>query len=207
MQAAANMLAPRRRRPKAPQRPDSITPHRCVVLAVDSGKQGGWSIWAEGRLVQFGELAGYDYDSVLAVVRAATQLAELGGLPCVLVLEQPATYRAGGKRSFTTILGLGASRGVWRAAWQGARESERRIVDAPIATWRSRVLGRGSTRLTRDEVRPLEQHAARGLVIVTLGPAHALKVGPDSAPAVCIGKWASHAGQVAKKLPKGAVSL
>jgi hypothetical protein len=179
-----------------------MSPHHCVVLGVDSGKAGGWSIYAAGKLVQFGELDGFDLEAVCKVVRAALQIAEIADMPAVLVIERPATYRGSGKRSFGTVLGMGATRGVWRAAWQSEGGATRRIVDAPIATWRSQVLGKGwGGRVTREQVRPVEQSMARFIVRSELGEEHAAKVGPDSAPAICIGRWGSHASQVAKRLP------
>lgn len=192
----------RRKRQKAPQPPPSVQPHRCALLAVDAGKEGGWAVYVAGKLVQFGEVKGYDLTAVQAVVAGLVQLAEISSVPMVLVLERPATYRHAGKRSFGTVLGMGAARGVWRAAWVSAGCSERRIVDAPIATWRSRVLGKGwGGAVARETVRQHEQLIARQMVERELGVQRAAAVGPDSAPAILIGKWAAHAPQVAKRLP------
>jgi hypothetical protein len=194
-------VKPPTKRRTVPKPPPSVQPHRAAILAVDAGKQGGWAIFLAGRLVQFGELHGYDLVEVTRVVAALLQLSQIAALPVVLVLERPAEYRRSGARSFSTVLGMGGARGVWRAAWVSAGCSERRIVDAPIATWRSRVLGAGITRLKREQVRPIEQAAARALVIRELGLARAAQVGPDSAPAILIGKYASHAATVAKRIP------
>jgi hypothetical protein len=182
-----------------------MLPHRCVVLGVDAGKAGGWGIAAEGKLVQFGELDGFDLAAVCAVVRAALQLAEILDVHAVLVMERPATYRGSGKRSFGAVLGMGGARGVWRAAWQSEGGNARRVVDAPIATWRSQVLGQGwGGRVTREQVRPVEQAQARFIVRSEIGEGDVGKVGPDSAPAICIARWGSHAPQVAKRLPASA---
>lgn len=197
------MRSPARKgRRTVPQPPPSTQPHRCALLAVDAGKAGGWAIYLAGKLVQFGQLNGYDLVAVQGVVAALVQLAEIASLPMVLVLERPATYRHAGKRSFGTVLGMGAARGVWRAAWVSAGCSERRMVDAPIATWRSRVLGKGwGGNVARETVRQHELLVAAQHVERELGPAKAQQVGPDSAPAILIGRWAAHAPQVAKRLP------
>lgn len=194
--------ATKQRRAKVAQPPPSLRPHRCALLAVDAGKAGGWAIYLAGKLASFGECKGYDLAAITAVVSSLETLAEIADLPMVLVLERPATYRHKGKRSFGTVLGMGAARGVWRAAWVSAGISERRIVDAPIATWRSRVLGKGwGGAVARETVRQHEQLVARNHVEHELGPVKAQQVGPDSAPAILIGRWGSHAPQVGKRLP------
>lgn len=196
-----------KRRPR-PKPPPSITPHRCVVVAVDPGERCGWSIWIVGRLAAFGELQGYDYDAARAVIDRAHRNADLPTeppLPVVLVIERP--FAA----NLTTAAGMGAARGVWLAAWQGAAGAQKRVVLVYPATWRAKVLPRGCASMRRELVQPIEQQCARQLVAGAIGSAvcnveSLADVGPDSAPAVLIGQWASKAGEVAKRLPRRAVA-
>jgi hypothetical protein len=168
-------------------------PWECVVLAIDTARVSGWCVTTVGKYVQSGEVDTTDELSVRRVVIAALLIAEVAGLPCVLVLEKP----YGG--NVNVVAALGAVRERWMHQWRDlAVGNLGKVVLVSPVTWRARVLPRGSTLLDRDAVRLVEQTVARRL-------AARHNIGEDEAPAICIGQWASHAGELAKLLGKRVV--
>lgn len=163
-----------------------------TVLAVDTAHNSGWAIRTRGKLLWSGEVDTTDEHEVNDIVQLALQCAQT--LPCALVLERP-----WGGRNVTTIMGLGAARDRWRAAWARAGQSNNRLVSVYPVTWRARVLGPHSVRLKREAVRSLEK-----LVASLESNLHATAIGDDEAAAICISKWAAHAHVVAQRLPGSA---
>jgi len=187
------------KRPKKPRRQASYRPHRCVVLAVDPGRHAGWAIWGQGRLVQWGEVDGLDFEAVRAVVAAAVQLFALASVPCVLVLERPPVHHRGGKRSFASLLGSGETRASWRLAWVSCRQPNTRRLTVDPQRWRDAV---GIGRVSRETAKAAELVRAR-LVVQDSGAVGPV-VGQESAPAILIGSWAARAGEVGAVLPQSA---
>lgn len=165
----------------------SIVPHHCVVVAVDPGETSGWAIFVHGVLVDSGELPASSIRVIENVIEEARWIAASRELPLVLVRERPFGGTMGRNSS-------GASR-VWKACWDSADVVRSRSVAVYPSTWRSRVLGRGWGNRKREVVRPEEQRVAK----LIAGKA---TVGADESAAVCIGRWACHALEVAAKLPK-----
>lgn len=187
---ACSSCEKRKPRAKKPKPPPSFRPWRCVVLAIDSGSQSGWSIWVLGKLASSGEFRIYTDEGVREVIRVidtAKSFALRLGVPWVAVFE--ATW--GGHMG----LGTPESVGYWKFALRNAQLPRARIGDVYPARWRARVLGGGAHAMKRDDVRPIEQAAARELV-------GGRDVGPDEAPALLIGKWCTQAGEVGELLPK-----
>jgi hypothetical protein len=112
----------------------------------------------------------------------------------VLVLEKP--WKGDNARAY---VGLGGARMMWLSAWENAGGSKRRIVSVYPQTWRARLFGKtvGTLPLERAFARSSKSSRARGM-------GHGLppEIGPDEAAAICIGKWATHAGEVGAVLPK-----
>lgn len=172
---------------------DSLVPHSCVVLAVDCAQSSGWSIWRSGEPEAHGHV------DMLASPEAgrtpcehAVSLAHSCGMPAVLVFERP--FRGTSQ---------GAWIGAWKQRWVAAGGVKSRMMGVWPSTWRSRVLGRGWGSARRETARAREQAFA-----LELASPHAHKFGrpelaqhPDVAPAICIAKWAMHAGEVLAKLP------
>jgi hypothetical protein len=104
-------------------------------------------------------------------------------VPSVLVYEKPFLGTAQGQYI-----------GAWRAGWNATGGVRTRFVGVYPSQWRSRVLGKFYGGAKRDIARAHEQRVA-------LTIAHRA-VGADEAPAICIAKWASHAGEVLAKLPE-----
>lgn len=176
-----------------PPPPPAWLAWRCVVLAVDTAGRSGWAIRVAGRLVASGEVDTLDAEEIDSIVREALSHA-LHVCPAVLVLE-----RAWGDNT-ATLLGLGAARERWHAAWRRACQPKSRIVQVYPVSWRARVLPKGACRLPREQVRPVELACAQHEVpSVSRGT---FEVGPDEAAAILISKWAAHAPEVGVRLPK-----
>lgn len=187
------------RRPKRPRPPASPRPWRVVLLAVDPGsKRSGWSVWAGNLYRRSGECR-LSISAIADVVRGALDLAEKLGLPCVLVTERPFIQKAGRSHGASDH-----AHKLWRDVWADCGGVKKRVVRVWPAVWRSAVLGRGNGNKARDEVRPVEQKAALHLVVnYGYSPApEGLVIGPDEAPAICIGRWGTCAGEVGEALPK-----
>lgn len=174
------------KRTKKPKPPPSVTPHECVVLAVDTAERSGWALYVRGNLEMFGEVdmlnVCRDYiPPWMSPCADARIYAESEGLPAVLVYERP--FRG------TT---QGQWIGAWKAAWKMEGPARAKNVGVYPATWRARVLGSGS--LERSDARKREALIAAKLADEI--------VRPDEAAAICIGQWAIRCGEVAAKLPK-----
>lgn len=188
--SVAATLARWKSRVKSPRKPKlrltpSHTPIDCVVLAVDTAKNSGWSLWVRGKYVDSGEIGIMDHGRMVARIRYCMGVVMDSGLSSekfVLVLERS---WGGGRHQ---IEGLGAARHAWLSAWCDAHATKtpRRVVRVYPATWRARIFG--TTKQTSG------RESSFGLV--HKGSA----AGGDEAAAICIGAWASHAGEVAAVL-------
>lgn len=183
---------PKRKKPSYPW-PFVVAPLNCAILAVDPGQTSGWCIWSRGRIVAHGFIDNI-FESPGTVRSVIEWLLELPG-PHVFVCERP--FR--GRGSSATSVGAGGV--LWCDRAKAMRV--RRVVRVFPSVWRSRVLGKGWGNAKRDHSRAEEQRVAGGL-LATCGDTWPFvrPVHPDVAPAVCIGAWASHAGEVVAKLPK-----
>lgn len=194
-------------RARKPKPPPSMKPWPCVILAVDTATNSGWSVWRDGSLLKSGEQRVDDalaYIDVAHICRDALSYCPEGtgnGLG-VLVLERP----WGGGWKATAGLAIAAK--MWRDGWEAAGGSARRVVRVYPATWRSAVLGkaRRGKHDTEDAIRQAESTVAVALK-ANAGIGHRVANGTfaavyaDEAAAICIGKWATHAGEVGKVLP------
>jgi hypothetical protein len=173
---------------KAP--PPAPRSWQAIVLGVDTARNSGWAISAAGKHVQSGELDTHDAEAIRKVVATAVLRAWAEVLPCVLVEEKP----WGG--TVATVAGLGAAREAWEGAWRDLAEGHRgKIVRVHPSTWRAAILGKGYVGKPRGVCRDAERSMALG-IIGHPGGKHPLAIGHDEAPAVCIARWGSQAGEV-----------
>lgn len=166
-------------------------PWLAAVLAIDTAGLSGWSVRVAGQQHEFGEVDTTDANAVLEIVQWAMKRAAHAEMPLVLVLEQP----WGG--TVTTVAGLGGAHERWKRAWRDCQQAEARIVKVHVSEWRAVVLGGHWVSAPRDEVRPHEQFTAAVMV--------GQEVGPDEAPAILIGHWASMAAKVGRAIGRRAV--
>lgn len=164
--------------------PATQLPHECVVLGVDTAQRSGWCIMLRGIYVASGE---FDLlrgpDSTQVVCARALDLGVRNSLPVVLVYEKPFAGTSQGQYV-----------GAWKMAWSAAGGVKTRFVGVMTSQWRARVLGGTWAFAKRDDARRKEREVALRISGKPL-------VGGDEAPAICIARWASHAGEVLKKLP------
>jgi hypothetical protein len=188
MAADGRTQRPRRRRAKRERPAASAMPLRCLVLGIDTAANSGWAIGhGQDVYLAYGEADTLDEPSLDYIVQWAVRQAVVLGLPLVLVLEAPF---GGGMRM---LLGLGAARERWLAAWRRAGQPTSRAVFVQPAEWRAPVLGAYWARAPREEVRPHEQFVAGTIV----GEA----VRGDEAPAILVVRWAVRAAKVRRVLP------
>jgi hypothetical protein len=192
----------RAKKPKKPKLAPSTRPHQAIILAVDPGENSGWSIWDRGLLCEWGEVDVFDAAAVVAVLEKALEWYADPAIKCVLAIERPFQRRAeqGGFNTTTT----GTADKIWRTHAQRAGFSKR-VARVYPATWRARVLGSPWHMAKREAVREHEQKRAPQVVAdngFDRGDADHRDPGPDACPAILIGKWATHAGEVAAVLAK-----
>jgi hypothetical protein len=176
------------KKPRKAKLAPSYEPWDCVCLVVDTAQTSGYAVTVRGEVVGHGEvnmlvarLPGQS-SPCEAACAAALLLARNRGLTAVLVFERP--FRGTSQGGWT---------GSWRAAWLSAGGRKRAQVGCYPSAWRARVLGNGS--LPRELARAAEMRVARSLVSGELGG--------DEAAAIAMSRWAAHAGEVGKVLPKG----
>jgi len=176
-------------------------PWPCAVLAVDAANASGWSIWLRGKYDLSGELNTRLTGACADIVVLAVERAKQEKLPLVLVLE----WSSWQGRGIRTAQGLAAATERWLVPWrQFATGNKGRIVRVHVATWRSRVLGKDfGARAPRQDIRLAERFTASSLTVRYGARSKAqdpTSFGNEEAPAICIGYWASYAGEVGKKL-------
>jgi hypothetical protein len=163
----------------------SLTPHACVLLAIDPGEVSGWALFEYGHLVGHGACK----HGHAAVIDQAIESARAAQLPLIVVAER---WTAGGWQSHATLLGLGAAWGVWAEALRVRGVAKRRIVRVYPQTWRAATLG------GRQRSSELWKQASMAYAKTRFG----VTVGGDVADAICIGVWGAHAGLVGAVIPK-----
>lgn len=186
------------KRPKKVRPPASPRPWRAVVVGVDpSEKANGWSVWVGNQLYRSGECR-LRISSVSEVITYAMTLAKNLDIPCVLVTERPFIQKAGRSHGASDH-----SHKLWRDVWIDLGGVQKRVIRVWPAVWRPPVLGKGTGNMARDDVREIEQAAALNFVVnYGYSPApEGIVIGPDQAPGICIGRWATHAGEVGEALP------
>lgn len=165
---------------------DSVGPHKCHILAVDGALTSGFSnfVHTGGCADQYcGQVR---EEHIEQVVEMSCLSARGMGVPIVLVLEMDF------HRNPEVVATLARVRRAWVAAFKKhAIGSRARIVYVYPQTWRSRML---HTTTGPDLINKTHVVAAE---ILGRPP-----IGRDEAVAVCIGKWATTAGEVARVLPR-----
>lgn len=183
-------------------------------MAVDPGKRAGWSIWVCGNLAQWGEIDGDDPEKISRVIHAGRMLALIGEIPVVLGVEMPPTHVRSGRRSFRSVMTSGGRRHLWKVEWRRQGQAERRALDVDVGAWRAAVLGARYRNAKRDDVRPVEQARAQALATAATPPppptvgrptsheqVFVATVGPDCAPAICLGQYLALSSELAKAIP------
>jgi hypothetical protein len=167
-------------------------PWEAVVVTVDAARMSGWAIGVRGKIVGSGEHDTERHPHLSAgVCEAAVTLGKVHNLPVVMVLE----FMWGGRVNATVGCSIACER--WRAAWRAAGQARGRMGRVQPKQWRGPVLGTCWAHAKRDEVRPVEQSMARGIV-------GRENVGEDEAPAICMQHWAARAALVGRLIGKRA---
>jgi hypothetical protein len=186
----------RKKKPKLPW-PACASPIAASILCVDPGKVSGWAIWRNGQPVRFGHVDVFG-DPMRIEGVLAEFICEPG--PHLVVIERP--FGAGHGNASTAV---GAGDVIWRSAVERFKLKPRLVRVYP-SQWRCKALGKGWGSAAREKVRKQEQAVALHEVCSSL-PGYAdnlqtTEIHSDAAPAICMGRWASYAGECIAKLPK-----
>lgn len=199
--AKARALKPKR--PRKPKPPASPRAWACTILAIDTAKCSGWALWTDGRLLDFGEV---DKDNDAALLALCDRARKT--LPCLMALESMQYVYAG--RSLATLVGLGAAREAWHRAWRDAGGLKGRIISVKPTRWRGALFGNtrrgmlGQGKKTRDYEQHFALHYVREHGLELPAPANDNAqpvISGDAAAAICLGRWATCAGEVGVALP------
>lgn len=196
---------PPSKRVKKPKPPPSYTPWNCAILAVDPGERSGWSLWFNGSLIDWGECDAF-FGAPAEVINGVKFFHWLTDddtkqPPLIVVVERPFRTQYG------TQVAVGAGDLVWRRAAEAAGLKSR-IVRVYPSTWRSKALPKGwagGAKAKRASVKEIELAEAWKIVSCkkpSKWDRPNVTVGSESAPAILIGKWATHAGEVGAKMPR-----
>lgn len=139
-----------------------------TLLCIDVARSSGWCLRCGGAYSDSGQVDAFG-EAPADLCRRAIEIDR----KAVLVLEQPSH----GNRA--TLVGLGAARGAWLAAWKNATglRTLARVKSVYPATWRSKLFGNVSGFALQERL-----HAQ--LVSKKTDP------GADESAAVCIASWA-----------------
>jgi hypothetical protein len=174
--------------------PPSATPHECVIAAIDPGATSGAALFVGGDYIESRTCTTHLERASFA--RLAIEIACDAELPLIVVAEK---WSAHGKWGTAQAAGTAAQWGMWQAAFETAgtfkigRSTWPKFTRVLHATWVSRVLG-CSTNVGGLILKAASVNRAQRLT----GSA----VDHNAADAVCIGIFASHAGEVAALLPR-----
>lgn len=165
---------------------------RCVVLAIDPGREGGAAVWAPSgfalaeRVKPGGESR---------IVESALRIAEAEELPLMVVGETWTFGGRGGDPRATGAMraGLAARWGRWEGALLAAGVPARRVLRVNVRTWQARILG-APPHAKSEQRKAAAERVARDVA--------RLDVTGDAADAVCIALWAARAGEVLDRIPK-----
>lgn len=167
-----------------------------VILGVDPGERSGWSLWAAGRLTDYGACSPYDDPAHQRVVRVALTEAADRGEPLIMVTE------AWGQR-WRGLSGAASAMGA-RKLWERSLAAQQRdvraipaphVVRAHVATWRSSFGGRVGMTSERAKGWAMWAVTRRRTGAVLREGDH------DIAEAILIGEWGTRARPVADVIP------
>ena len=200
--AQLRFKSPKRKRAAKPKPPAAPYAWRAIVLAVDCAANSGWSMWADGILIAWGELSKDDDKALLALcVQAHGIVIRDQDRPAVLVLEQPSGFVYAGHGA-NVLVGLGAAREAWHRAWRDAGGVLKRRVHIKPTQWRAELFGSSSKRYSKGYPVMERQMAELSLKEFShLVPGNDNALSGDVCAGICIGRWAVRAGQVGEALP------
>lgn len=165
--------------------------HRCVLLAIDPGKDSGVAVFIKGQLMHSGN-AKSAAERSMWVTTALEHCHKT--IPIAVVMEK--WSYAGGKWGPRTMQGLAEHAGRWNEILDLHSVPKSRRVRVFPATWRAAILG-GPQR-AREEW----HKAARDYVKLRYPTTEFDST--DEAEAICIGEWGARADSVYDVLPRAA---
>lgn len=166
-------------------------PARAVVITIDAAQRSGVAIYVCGKLHYYAEVKALDGPARRRVLRDASTIAAVRGLPLACVLEVPFGGHA------TAALALTAVVALWRDSWAAVGKPEH-LLEYTANEWRRALFG--SAGMPRAEVRRLEARVAEDTARRDLPEHRHWVIGPDAAAAICIGQVAVRSGALSQAL-------
>ncbi len=163
---------------------EALRPYDCVVLAIDPGAESGWAILSAGKLCAYGGATSRQGRD--ETIRMALAEAERTKKKLVAVAESWAPY---------VSRALQPAWMAWKESLLACGVSQTKIGRMNVATWRTRVLGKGAMKLDT---------AAAKLACVRLveNCFDVVVLSHNAAEAICLGIAASKCLKTGKRLPK-----
>jgi hypothetical protein len=126
-----------------------VKPNKCVVLGIDSGKNSGWGLFEIDKWIDAGAVK--THADRKAVYCQAVKLSRESNFPLIIGREIWTTGWDPKKRSFKSIVGLGASWGRWEPIFEEAGFPKGRIFTVDPNKWRQKTLSLRRGKYTRDQ--------------------------------------------------------
>lgn len=167
-------------------------PLRAVLLTIDAARRSGVAIYVGGRLHHYEEVNPLEAPQRRRVVRDASTMAEVRGLPLGCVIEVPFGGHANAALTLTAVVAL------WRDAWIGHGHAPARMLDYTANEWRRALFGTAG--MPRAEARRMEAVLAHQVAKRDMPSARHYTIGSDAAAAICIGEVATRSSVVAQAL-------
>jgi hypothetical protein len=170
----------------------TATPIPAAIITIDAAKRSGVAVYLRGRLHHYTEVLALDGPARRRVLREATTMAEVRGLPIACVIEVPWGGHASAALSLTATVAL------WRDSWVAAGHAPARMLEFTANEWRRALFA--ETGMPRAQARRLEAALAAATARRDMPEARHYVIGPDAAAAICIGQVVIRSGAVATAL-------
>jgi hypothetical protein len=170
--------------------------NKCVILGIDSGLVSGWGILVDGKYEDSGTANTFQQEKM--AIEFAINAAYEYDLPMIVGREEWTPGWQRGKRSFKSIVGIGASWGRWEAAFEEYGFPKRRIFSVAPNKWRGMVLSLKPGKYDRvtAKMTAIDYCTARGWPVAD-------NTSHDEAEALCIAYYMLYDERAAKILASG----
>lgn len=166
-----------------------MTPHNCIILAVDPAETSGWAIFEDGHLRLCGRCKSPS-QQLDSIVMRAVEISLVANRTLVMVGEKWAPY---------VTANLAPYWKPWDWALAGIKQEMTlrpapKVVRVNVSTWRSKIFG---GKVGRDVAKQMACECARQWYGLNISEEE-----HDMAEAIMIGRWATLAPEVFQVIPK-----
>lgn len=172
------------KRPRKLKLAPSYSPWACVILAIDPGADSGFALYDHGELLEWGNA--HSFGMMRVAAERAHMHAEFIGAPLVIVIESHSVWAGWGAKQREAVI---ENVGEWKLAIKQLpkRMPVTKTIRVNVSTWRSTVLGK---------VRAVSKAEVKAVAFAIFKAKLATDIDHNTAEAILIGHWATHAGEV-----------